>query len=132
MPGKVTFIDYQEPYSSRVARLLTSHGFRVTDEKGVACADPPNNTIGVLIDYPEEASRRIFGLLKRRRQPGVPLGEIAIHEDRVRKRLVGVTFRVYGRQHVVIARELANEIATTLDTDVSLTLESEEPRGEGH
>ena len=126
---KMESVDYKEPYSIKVGKFLLSKGFTLSSWTGCASDSLVDScVVGILYKEPKAEPRKyLFGLLTRK-----PLRAFI---GTLRFRGMGSSeerwvLEAYGRQHVELLRQLAEEIASTFNAHISIRLECENIRFE--
>jgi len=129
MNDKVEFVDYQESISIKVGRFLLSKGFDLADSTGMAiCSLVQSSELGILRHDPEAKPRKyLFGLIKREPRR-MFLGTVWFSNSaRVCASEKNWVFEAYGRKHIDMVRQLAEEMASTFNAKISLRLVREQP-----
>lgn len=133
MNDKVKFVDCQESISIKVGGFLLSKGFDLASITGHALDSlVATDSLGVLRKDPEARPRTyLFGLIKRDPRR-MFLGVIWFSNS-----LRGATernwvFETYGRKHVELTRQLAEEMASTFNVKIALRLVREQPSVEAY
>src|SRR3989338_4457674 len=128
MSDEVKFVDYQESLSIKVGRFLLSKGFDLASCTGLAehtlsKSDP----IGILRKAPDAKPRKcLFGLIKREPRRGF-LGTVWFSNSARGASEQNWVFEVYGRKHVELVRQLAEEMASTFNAKIALRLVRDQP-----
>lgn len=128
MSDKMKFVDYQESLSIKVGRFLLSKGFDLARCTGLA-EDKlvQSNSLGILRKDPEVRSwKYLFGLITRKPRR-MFLGVVWFSNSLRGANEQNWVFEAYGRKHVELLRQLAEEMASTFDVKIALRLVSEQP-----
>jgi hypothetical protein len=128
MSDKVEFVDYQESLSIKVGRFLLSKGFDLASSTGLAEHTlSQSNSLGILRKDPEAKPRKyLFGLIKREPRRGF-LGIVWFSNSARGASEANWVFEAYGRKHVELVRQLAEEMASTFNAKIALRLVHEQP-----
>lgn len=130
MNRKVESIDYNEPISITVGRYLSSKEFGIADEIGLARLLTKTNSLGILYKDPDAKPRKyLFGLIKLAPRR-VFIGIIYFKNTTDLSAKRSWDFKVYGRDHIEMVKQLAEEIAQTFKVKINISLVSEESRVE--
>ena len=126
MSDKVEFVDYQESIAIKVGGFLISKGLDIADNTGMACSLVQASELGILRKDPEAKSRKyLFGLIKLEPRRGF-LGTVFRNSARGASEQNWV-FEAYGRKHVELVRQLAEEMASAFNVKIALRLVREQP-----
>ena len=133
MNDKVKSVDYQESPSIKVGRFLLSNGFNLASCTGVASNSLVETcSFGVLRKDPEAKPRKyLFGLITREPRREF-LGTVWFSNSARGASEANWFFEAYGRKHVELVRQLAEEIASTFNVKITLRLVREQPDVETH
>jgi hypothetical protein len=128
MNDKVEFVDYQESLSIKVGRFLLSKGFDLASSTGLASNSlVATDSLGVLRKDPEARPRTyLFGLIKREPRR-MFLGTVWFSNSPRGTTEQSWVFEAYGRKHVELVRQLAEEMASTFNVKITLRLVREQP-----
>ena len=128
MSDRVEFVDYQESLSIKVGRFLLSKGFDLASCTGLASNLLVETcSLGILRKDPDAEPRSyLFGLIKREPRRGF-LGTIWFSNGVRDASEQNWVFEVYGRKHVELVRQLAEEMASTFNTKIALRLVRDQP-----
>jgi len=128
MNDKVEFVDYQESLSIKVGRFLLSKGFDLASSTGLAeYTLSQSDSLGILRKDPDAKPRKyLFGLIKREPRRGF-LGTVWFSNSARGANEQGWVFEAYGRKHIELVRQLAEEMASTFNTKIALRLVREQP-----
>lgn len=120
MPGKVTFIDYQEPTFVTVAKFLksTENNRPVLPTQFYIWYD--SKSPSTANDYSKDAGRIYIHLADTETNPYVGIIDIDMTNGEPWK------FDVFGAKHLEVLTRLARCIAEDFDTEISLQLAYEE------
>jgi hypothetical protein len=131
MCDKVEFVDYQESLSIKVGRFLLSKGYDPASCTGVATNSlVETSSLGILRKDPEAKPRKyLFGLITQNPRREF-LGTIWFYNSARGASEVKWVFEVYGRKHVGLVKQLADEIASTFNVKIDLRLVREQPEVE--
>lgn len=123
---------YTEPMSIQVGRFLISNGFYIASGNGIES----NSLIkapylGILYKDPGVKPRKyLFGLISRKPRRSF-LGIIWFnHNNTPSNDEQNWSFEVLGRNHIDLAKKLAEEIASTFNAKISIRLASDQPEVE--
>jgi hypothetical protein len=127
MSDKVESVDYQESIAIKVGRFLLSKGLDIADNTGMARSLVQASELGILRKDPEAKPRKyLFGLIKREPRRGF-LGTIWFSNSARGASEQNWVFEAYGRKHVELVRQLAEEMASTFNVKIALRLVREQP-----
>ena len=128
MNDKVEFVDYQESLSIKVGRFLLSKGFDLASSTGFAEHTlSQSDSLGILRKDPDAKPRKyLFGLIKREPRRAF-LGTVWFSNSACGASEQNWVFEAYGRKHVELVRQLAEEMASTFNTKIALRLVREQP-----
>ncbi|MDD5625939.1 MAG: hypothetical protein PHG83_02120 [Patescibacteria group bacterium] len=124
---KVEFVDFKEDVSVKVSEWLLQKGYELATCTGQAISKLDKNDnkgFGILFKNPNP-SKRFLGLGKERK---LYLGDIWF-------RLHGAdeknwVFEIYGSKNVECAKQLATEMTSIFDVNISVNLEQDESKFE--
>ena len=121
-------VDYQESLSIKVGRFLLSKGFDLANTTGMAARSLiENDSLGILRKDPEAKPRTyLFGLIKQEPRR-MFLGIVWFRNSPHGATEQNWVFDAYGRKHVELVRQLAEEMASTFNVKITLRLVSEQP-----
>ena len=128
MSDEVKFVDYQESLSIKVGRFLLSKGFDLASCTGLAEHTlSQSDSLGILRKDPDAKPRKyLFGLIKREPRRGF-LGTVWFSNSARGASEQNWVFEVYGRKHVELVRQLAEEMASTFNAKIALRLVRDQP-----
>ena len=127
MSDKVEFVDYQESIAIKVGGFLISKGLDIADNTGMACSLVQASELGILRKDPEAKSRKyLFGLIKLEPRRGF-LGTVWFSNSTRGASKQNWVFEAYGRKHVELVRQLAEEMALVFNVKIVLHLVREQP-----
>ena len=128
MSDKVEFVDYQESLSIKVGKFLLSKGFDLASCTGLASNSLVETcSLGILRKDPEAKPRKyLFGLITREPRRGF-LGTVWFSNSARGASEQNWVFEAYGRKHVELVRQLAEEMASTFNAKIALRLVRDQP-----
>ncbi len=128
MSEKGELVDYQESPSIKVGRFLLSKGFDLASCTGVASNSLVETyALGILRKNPDAKPRSYrFGLIKREPRWGF-LGTVWFSNSARGASEQNWVFEAYGRKHVELVRQLAEEMALIFNAKIALRLVSDQP-----
>ena len=127
MSDKVEFV---EAISIRVGRHLLSKGFDIADSNGMPARLVQTDSVGILRNDPDAKPRSyLFGLIKQEPRRGF-LGIVWFSNSACGASEQNWVFEAYGRKHIDLVRQLAEEMASIFNTKITLRLVREEPEVE--
>ncbi|PIR86507.1 hypothetical protein COU13_00515 [Candidatus Kaiserbacteria bacterium CG10_big_fil_rev_8_21_14_0_10_43_70] len=128
MSDKVEFVDYQESLSIKVGRFLLSKGYDLASCTGLASNSlVETDSLGILRKDPEARPREyLFGLITRDPRR-MFLGTVWLSNGSLGATEQNWVFEAYGRKHVELARQLAEEMASTFNVKIALRLVRDQP-----
>lgn len=120
-------VDYQESLSIKVGRFLLSKGFDLASCTGFASGSLVEScSLGILCKDPEAKPRKyLLGLITQEPRREF-LGTVWFVNDARSASEQDWVFEVYGRKHVELAMQLAEEMASIFDTKITLRLVREQ------
>ncbi len=121
-------VSYQESISIKVGRFLLSKGFDLASSTGLASNSLVETcSLGILRKDPEAKPRNyLFGLIKRAPRR-MFLGTVWFSNSPRGASEQNWVFEAYGREHVELVRQLAEEMASTFNIKIALRLVREQP-----
>ena len=130
---KVEVVDYQESLSIKVGRFLLSKGFDLASSTGLASNLLVETcSLGILRKDPEAKPRKyLFGLITRKPRRGF-LGTVWFSNSARGASEQHWVFETYGRKHVELVRQLAEEMVLTFNVGIALCLVREQPAFESY
>jgi len=128
MNDRVEFVDYRESLSIQVGRFLLSKGFDLASSNGLAEHTlVQSGSLGILLRDPEAKPRKyLFGLITREPRR-MFLGTVWFSNSPRGASEQNWVFEVYGRKHVELVRQLAEEMALVFNVKIVLHLVREQP-----
>ena len=121
-------VEYQESLSIKVGRFLISKGFDLADSTGMAARSlAQSDSLGILRKDPEAKPRTyLFGLIKREPRR-MFLGTVWFSNSPRGATEQNWVFEAYGRKHIELVRQLAEDMASTFKVKIALRLVREQP-----
>ncbi len=128
MNNKVESVDYQESLSIKVGKFLLLKGFDLASCTGLALDSLVETcSLGILREDPEARPRTYFFGLIRRDPRRVFLGTVWFSNSMRGATEQNWVFDAYGRKHVNLVRQLAEEMASAFNVKIALRLVHEQP-----
>lgn len=131
----VEFVDWEEPTTYEIARILLRKGYEPADFEGMSISPADKvfgstRQIGIVKSRPQKIKKILFWERKVT-QRGFFIAQICL----VGNRRLGAdsnnwVMEVYGKRFVDEMRELAEELAETFSVNVKVVLEDPNPRYE--
>lgn len=127
-------VDYQKAVSIRVGNFLLSKGFDLASSTGVYQNKlGQSQSLGILRKDPERKTKtRLFSFLKKRDPRRIFHGIIWFKNNNLGASEDNWIFEFYGRRHVALMQQLADEMASTFEVKVTLRLVKESPETEAY
>lgn len=131
MSNKTEFVDYEESLSVKVGRFLLSKGFDLASSIGYGSpSEVEDRSLGILHkDAEVKPHKYLFGLITQEPRRGF-LGVVWFNNSAHGAGGRNWVFEVYGRKHLELAGQLAEEMASTFNTKITVRLTSEQPKVE--
>jgi len=123
-------VEYIEPISLQLSKLLRSKGFDLADEEGVFCQNlKETDSFGILYNY-KEPKKYLFGLITTNPKR-MWIGNIYFkNQNRGAEPNTQWVFEVYGRNNIEYATRLANNWVSLFDIKIVVHLKSEHSKFE--
>lgn len=127
MSNKVEFVDYQEALSIKVGRFLFSKGFDLASCTGLASNSLVETcSLGILCKDPEAKPQKyFFGLITREPRREF-IGRVWLSNTARGANEQNWVLEAYGRKHVELVRQLAEEMASTFNAKITIRLVREQ------
>ncbi len=121
-------VEYEEPISIGVGKIIIANGLYIADSFGTASSLDRTNEIGILLKNPNMKPRRyLFNLIpeKPRREF---IGTIKFNDSGASEQKW--IFEVYGNKYVGLAQRLSEDLALIFDVRIIVILVREHPKVE--
>lgn len=135
MNERIEFVDYQEALSIKVGKWLLQKGFGLASPTGLALCPSSlgaTDSFGILWRNPDTKPRKhLFGLIKRdpRREFIGTIWFSNIVRGASKQEWV---FEAYGRKHIKLVKQLAEEMVLDFNVKIFLNLVREQPDVEAY